>query len=78
MPWSMPNCWISPDEHGPTPDVQNVLEALQQAVTVELDRKARLGPYVVLWQDGRAVMQGADAPPDPGVAKPIFPAGPPP
>jgi len=62
------------------PDVQKVLDALQQAVTAELDRKARLGHYVVIWQDGRAVMQGADAPPASATAtaNPIAPAGPPP
>ena len=58
------------------PDVQNVLDALQQAVTAELDRKARLGHYVVIWQDGQAVLQGPDAPPAPGAANPIGPAGP--
>ena len=42
--------------------VQNVLNALQQAVTAELDRKARLGHYVVIWQDGQVVLQGPDAP----------------
>lgn len=42
--------------------VQNVLDALQQAVTAELDRKARLGHYVVIWQDGQVVLQGPDAP----------------
>lgn len=43
-------------------NVQNVLDALQQAVTAELDRKARLGHYVVIWQDGQVVLQGPDAP----------------
>jgi len=42
--------------------VQNVLDALQQAVTAELDRKARLGHYVVIWQDGQVVLHGPDAP----------------
>jgi hypothetical protein len=42
--------------------VQNVLDALQQAVTAELDRKARLGHYVVIWQSGQVVLQGPDAP----------------
>ena len=58
------------------PDVQNVLDALQQAVTAELDRKARLGHYVVIWKDGRVVLQGPDAPPSSGAANPIGPAGP--
>ena len=42
--------------------VQNVLDALQQAITAELDRKARLGHYVAIWQDGQVVLQGPDAP----------------
>lgn len=59
-----------------SPADQQILDALQQAVTAELDRKARLGHYVVIWQDGQVVLQGADAPADPGVANPIGPAGP--
>ena len=63
-----------------TPADQQILDALQQAVTAELDRKARLGHYVVIWQDGRAVMQGADAPPASATAaaaaNPNGPAGP--
>jgi hypothetical protein len=58
------------------PDVQNVLDGLQQAVTPELDRKARLGHYVVIWQDGRAVLQFPDATSAPGAVNPIGPAGP--
>ncbi|MFM7642019.1 MAG: hypothetical protein ACKO45_10785 [Cyanobium sp.] len=45
-----------------SPADRQILEALQQAVTAELVRKARLGHYAVIWQDGRAVMQGPDAP----------------
>jgi hypothetical protein len=59
-----------------SPADQQILDALQQAVTAELDRKARLGHYVVIWQDGRVVLQGPDAPPAPIAAKPIGPAGP--
>ncbi|GDX74166.1 hypothetical protein LBMAG40_08230 [Cyanobium sp.] len=58
------------------PDVQNVLDALQQAVTAELGRKARLGHYVVIWQEGQVVLQGADAPPAPIAANPNGLAGP--
>jgi hypothetical protein len=53
-----------------------VLDALQQAVTAELDRKARLGHYVVIWQDGHAVMQGPDAPPATAALHPISPGEP--
>jgi len=45
-----------------SPCDQQVLEALQQAVTAELDRKRRLGHYYVTWEDGRAVFEGPDAP----------------
>jgi hypothetical protein len=45
-----------------SPSDQQVLEALQQAVTAELERKRRLGHYTVTWEDGRAVLQGPDAP----------------
>lgn len=45
-----------------SPSDQKILEALQQAVTNELDRKARLGHYVVTWQNGQPVLQGSDAP----------------
>jgi hypothetical protein len=45
-----------------SPSDQQILVALQQAVTAEMERKRRLGQYVVTWQDGRAVLQGPDAP----------------
>lgn len=45
-----------------SPGDQQVLEALQQAVNAELERKRRLGHYYVTWQDGRSVLHGADAP----------------
>ena len=49
--------------HPLSPSDQQVLEALQQAVAAELDRKARLGHYIATWQDGRVVLEGPDAPP---------------
>ncbi len=58
------------------PSVQMVLEALQQAVATELDRKARLGHYVVSWEDGRAVMHGPDAPPTKAALHPMNPGEP--
>jgi len=45
-----------------SPSDQQILVALQQAVAAELERKRRLGQYVVTWQDGRAVLEGPDAP----------------
>lgn len=41
---------------------QRVLDALQAAVTKELDKKRRLGQYAVIWQDGKPVAIGEDAP----------------
>ncbi len=48
-----------------SPADQQVLEALQQAVNTELERKRRLGHYYVTWQNGQSVLHGADAPPLP-------------
>ena len=45
-----------------SPGDQQVLEALQQAVNAELERKRRLGHYYVTWQNGQSVLHGADAP----------------
>ena len=41
---------------------QRALDALQAAVTKELDKKRRLGHYIVVWQDGKPVAIGEDAP----------------
>ena len=38
------------------------LAALQTAATEVLDRKHRLGHYAVIWQDGKPVLTGEDAP----------------
>ncbi|MFO8237294.1 MAG: hypothetical protein R6U00_03375 [Prochlorococcaceae cyanobacterium] len=45
-----------------SPSDQQILTALQQAVAAELERKRRLGQYVVTWQDGKPLLQGPDAP----------------
>ena len=45
-----------------SPADQQVLEALQQAVNAELERKRRLGHYYVTWENGQSVLHGADAP----------------
>jgi hypothetical protein len=47
-----------------SPKAQKTLAALTQAVTNELDRKRRLGHYYVIWQDGRPIAIGDDAPAD--------------
>jgi hypothetical protein len=39
-----------------------VLEVLKRAVAEALERKRRLGHYVVVWRDGRVVCTGPDAP----------------
>jgi hypothetical protein len=44
------------------PTIQQLHDALQEAVTAELDRKRRLGHYVVFWEDGQVVLRGDDAP----------------
>lgn len=43
-------------------ETQKALEALQQVATETLDRKRRLGHYAVIWQDGKPVAIGEDAP----------------
>lgn len=49
----------------PSAEGQRQLESLRQAVTNTLDRKRRLGQYAVVWQDGKPVRIGADAPSQP-------------
>lgn len=46
----------------PSPQTQAMLEALQTAVSKCLDKKRRLGHYAVIWQGGRPVLVGDDAP----------------
>ena len=41
---------------------QRTLAALQTAATEVLERKHRLGHYAVIWQDGKPVLTGEDAP----------------
>jgi hypothetical protein len=47
-----------------SPKAQKTLDALKAAVTNELDRKRRLGHYYVIWENGRPIAIGDDAPPD--------------
>lgn len=44
------------------PDTQEMLESLRIAVADTLERKRRLGQYAVIWQDGKPVLVGDDAP----------------
>jgi hypothetical protein len=46
----------------PSPEGKKQLEALRLAVGKALERKRLLGQYAVIWQDGKPVMTGADAP----------------
>lgn len=48
----------------PSNEGQVALEALQKAVKQALDKKKRLGQYAVIWQDGKPVLIGDDAPVD--------------
>ncbi|BCB08871.1 hypothetical protein HHSLTHF2_27610 [Vreelandella venusta] len=44
------------------PDTQEMLDSLRTAVAETLERKRRLGQYAVIWQDGKPVLVGDDAP----------------
>ncbi|MDD5578777.1 MAG: hypothetical protein PHY16_05775 [Methylobacter sp.] len=48
----------------PTPDqdTQAMLDCLRQIVTTTLERKRRLGQYMVIWQNNTPVVVGEDAP----------------
>jgi len=50
----------------PTAQAQTMLLTLQNAVTKNLEKKHKLGQYAVVWQNGRPVQTGADAPKTPG------------
>lgn len=41
---------------------QLMLESLRRAVAAELNKKKRLGQYAVIWQNGKPVVVGDDAP----------------
>ena len=47
-----------------TPSVksQATLAVLREVIAKTLDKKQRLGQYAVVWQDGRPVLTGPDAP----------------
>ena len=46
----------------PSAEAERLLEVLRQAVSHTLEKKRRLGHYAVVWQDGKPVMIGDDAP----------------
>lgn len=41
---------------------QKTLEILQQVAAETLERKRRLGHYAIIWQDGKPIAVGEDAP----------------
>lgn len=41
---------------------EQTLQTLREAVAEALEKKRRLGQYAVLWEDGRIVLRGEDAP----------------
>ncbi len=41
---------------------QLMLESLRQSVAEALEKKRRLGQYAVIWQNGKPVFVGDDAP----------------
>lgn len=49
----------------PSAQAQTMLRTLQSAVTKNLEKKQKLGQYAVVWQNGRPVQTGADAPKTP-------------
>ena len=53
----------------PSPDTQAMLDSLRKAVTKTLDRKRRLGQYVVQWSGKSPVVVGEDAPSTPGLQR---------
>jgi hypothetical protein len=46
----------------PNPDTQAMLDCLREAVKKNLDRKRRLGQYVVQWSNNAPVLLGDDVP----------------
>ena len=43
-------------------ETQTMLATLKKVATDTLERKRRLGEYAVIWQDGKPVAIGDDAP----------------
>jgi 2-polyprenyl-6-methoxyphenol hydroxylase-like FAD-dependent oxidoreductase len=48
-----------------SPDTQEMLDCLRAVAAAEIERKHRLGHYVVVWQNNRPMLIGEDAPLDP-------------
>lgn len=43
-------------------DARRALQVLRETVVQTLDKKRRLGHYAVIWDNGKAVVTGDDAP----------------
>lgn len=56
-----------PSHPTPSPDTQAMLDCLQHTVAKTLERKRRLGQYVVQWSGQAPVAVGPDAPAVPQV-----------
>lgn len=46
----------------PSQNTRQMLETLQRLAAKTLERKRRLGHYAVIWQNGKPVLTGEDAP----------------
>ncbi len=46
----------------PSEESKLILESLQKAVDMALEKKRRLGQYAVVWRDGKPIFIGEDAP----------------
>lgn len=53
---------ISTREKRPSENSLRILENLKKAVTETLERKRKLGQYVVIWDGQKPVQSGPDAP----------------
>ena len=51
----------------PSEEGRVLLETLKGAVAQTLDRKKRLGQYAVIWDNGKPVAVGEDAPKELGI-----------
>ena len=49
-------------KNNPSPEGQRQLDMLRLAVRKDLEKKRRLGQYAVIWQNGKPVATGEDAP----------------
>ena len=45
-------------------DTQRILDLLQNVATKTIERKRRLGHYVVVWENDKPIARGDDAPAD--------------